>query len=43
MKSGALVVLGFPQTTAEKTVHKVYVKEPDLSVEDLIRKALSEI
>lgn len=39
----ALVVLGFPKASAEKTVHKVYSENKSVSVEDLIRKSLSQL
>lgn len=39
----ALVMLGFPKTTAEKVVYKVVKDEPQLSVEEVIRVALKKI
>ena len=36
----ALVALGFPKPTAEKSVDDVLKAEPNLSVEDVIRRAL---
>ncbi len=37
---GALVTLGFAQSTANKVLQKVYKETPDLSTEDAIRAAL---
>ncbi len=39
----ALVMLGFPKTTAGKVVYKIVKDEPQLSVEEVIRVALKKI
>lgn len=39
----ALVALGLPKGTAEKTINAIIKKEPELTVEDIIRKSLQTI
>lgn len=39
----ALVMLGFAQTAVEKVLDKIVQQEPNLSVEDLVKKALKTI
>ena len=36
----ALSMLGFPKTKAEKTVNSIFSKEKDITVEELVKKAL---
>ena len=38
--SSALTMLGFPKTKAEKVVNTIFIKESDISVEELVKKAL---
>lgn len=37
----ALTVLGFAQTAAQKVVHRIFIENPAVTVEDLIRRSLS--
>ncbi len=39
----ALVALGFAKNMSEKTLSKVLTKEPNASVEDLVKKALKQL
>jgi len=39
----ALVMLGFSKTYAQKTIDKILLKEKDITVEELIKKALKEL
>ncbi|MBI5218786.1 MAG: Holliday junction branch migration protein RuvA [Bacteroidia bacterium] len=36
----ALIMLGFPKAAVEKSISKVLTEEPDISVEELVKKAL---
>ncbi|MCK4465002.1 MAG: Holliday junction branch migration protein RuvA, partial [Bacteroidales bacterium] len=39
----ALVMLGFSKTYAQKVIDKILFKEKDITVEELIKKALKEL
>jgi Holliday junction DNA helicase RuvA len=39
----ALIMLGFSKNSVEKVVNKIFLKDKNISVEDLIKKALKQL